>query len=938
MIAKFMEAPTVPKIKAFLAAIKAQYLDDENVASDAQRTFHALVKMELLLRGVLVHDENKLWQQVLSSAGKALMTEAILPNPLLSGANVLAGRVAEVCFSNRLSFKPNLSATSSALRRAQELKDQRLIILLQQDFDPLEVAKGYFIRAAHANPDKPPMFKKVWDILIEQYNDAAPFEAHYAIENLIRIASSKGNAKRSAELRLKLIQSFLNKDIGGRDNSVSNQFAGSQTMKRPEDVHNLMELAKRNLNECEASLLSDSDRISLKVLSLRVEMALENAKVERLAQVQYQADKNRSKPASMKLIRSNCRKQVFEEQLEDPVQELSFQVRDVLLQLWSSSGGVIDIDCQLVPCLDAAQKALLRLHDRAQVLGGDDVWVVLLHFMRGLIEGLKTLSSWNQEIPRFTRVEEMVSFFRTRTTKERELVSTIATVFPASYWVLLRSGINPMDEILYLLLDTYSVLQQCDPDADKKKSNVIESESTVSDKKLQWKCARSIVMCYLCQDDPEFIFQITTDAVSRKLSGASSPLGLLQCLVSWSGWFQSPWPHCSNISDARRLLARAKVDSGRSLTVLEEVLLNLAHADAELLQGGFVEDAEIFYVKAKQVVEKDTSLEDGTKALLIAHCCNGLARACRDAIEAPSQGAIEGHAQEAIDNLQKAHSLSRLHIWHVPSVLSASAPYQLSLARQLVADSLMGEGRSEEASFFLEAAVKDSPLDATAAFSFGAFLLRMAFYENKERSEGADKMAQVQLLKAAKLNPSMAKPFGLLGFWFEDGGDLPRAKGCYLKSLTLDPCDPVAGRGILRLETYENSKKFLDAAIDRNSSSNGWAWHAVGMHKVLVEGEDDFALVAFLKALRCRDITQTTNEPLGNFYHQKRGTVNERATVLEETGQCYRRLGRYTAAIRAFHASVDAYQGDKQAPSSVLCSCAQGKFLGRNTLDQMLCY
>jgi tetratricopeptide (TPR) repeat protein len=110
---------------------------------------------------------------------------------------------------------------------------------------------------------------------------------------------------------------------------------------------------------------------------------------------------------------------------------------------------------------------------------------------------------------------------------------------------------------------------------------------------------------------------------------------------------------------------------------------------------------------------------------------------------------------------------------------------------------------------------------------------------------------------------------------------------------------------------------------------NGWAWQAIGLHKIFVEGEDDLAIVALLKALRCRDIMQIRNEPLGIFYHQRGEDVNEEATVLEETGQCYRRLGRYTAAIRAFHAAIDAYQGNMTPPSSVLCSCAQGKLLKR---------
>jgi tetratricopeptide (TPR) repeat protein len=924
-----MQAPPVPKIKAFLGDIKANYLDDEGAASDAQSTFQALLKMELLLRGVIVEDDNKLWQQVLSSAGKALMTENTIPKPLLSGANVMAGRVAEVCFNNRHLFRPNLSASSSALQRAKELKDQRFIILLQQDFDALEVAKGYFIRAAQSNPDKPPMFKKVWDIMVTQHSDDAPFEAQHAIENLIRIISSKGNAKRSTELRLKLIESYLNEDRENRNNSVSNLFADSDAAKPPTDVHALAELARDTLNECALNDLSDSDRIMYKILQLRVEMALESATIERTGQEQYQVDKNRSKAASIDAVRSKCQKQVFM-QSEDPIQEVSFELRDVLLQLWSSSGSTDSTnDSHFLLCLGWVQKALLRLRDRAQVRGEDEAWIVVLQYIQELIDGVKKLCSWNLEMPRNNRIEKMLAWFNARPMQERELLSAVASIFPTAYWMSLKSEIEPMEEIFHLLLDVFSVLQQQDLEAEETQSDAVGSKSKTSAKRLQWKHARSIVMCFLCQDDPDIIFQITREAVARKGSDTKSPLGILQCLVSWSGWFQSPWPHCSNITHARRLLAAAKVDSGRPLSLLEEVLLDLAHADAELLQGGFANDAGNLYLKVQETVKEDSSLDEGTKALLLAHCNNGLARTCQVGITIPNQVSIEEYAQGVLHTLQKTHHISRLQVWHVPTALSASFTHQRSVARQLIADSLVGVGRCEEARVFLDAAVNDSPSDAPAAFSFGAFLLRMAFYVNKERSEEADKMAQVQLLKAAKLDPSKAKPFALLGFWFEEKGDLARAKGCYSKSLALDPCDPVAGRGILRLETYENSKQFLDVAIDGNSSLNGWAWQAIGLHKNFVEGEDDLAIVALLKALRCRDIMQIRNEPLGIFYQQQGENVNEEATVLEETGQCYRRLGRYTAAIRAFHAAIDAYHSDMTPPSSVLCSCAQGKLVKR---------
>ena len=120
-------------------------------------------------------------------------------------------------------------------------------------------------------------------------------------------------------------------------------------------------------------------------------------------------------------------------------------------------------------------------------------------------------------------------------------------------------------------------------------------------------------------------------------------------------------------------------------------------------------------------------------------------------------------------------------------------------------------------------------------------------------------------------------------------------------------------------------KDYLDAAIHSNSSHNGWAWRATGLNKVFLDGEDDLAVVSLLKSLRCRDIANVDNEQHAIFYDRP-GSVkhrsSERSDALAEVAMCYRRLGRYTAAIRAFHGAIEI-AGD-MAHSLVLCSCAQG--------------
>jgi tetratricopeptide (TPR) repeat protein len=124
---------------------------------------------------------------------------------------------------------------------------------------------------------------------------------------------------------------------------------------------------------------------------------------------------------------------------------------------------------------------------------------------------------------------------------------------------------------------------------------------------------------------------------------------------------------------------------------------------------------------------------------------------------------------------------------------------------------------------------------------------------------------------------------------------------------------------------------YLDAAINSNSPLSGWAWRAVGLNKGFVDGEDEFAVVSLLKALRCRDIALPDSESLFIFYQKgAHGETNERAEALAEVAMCYRRLGRYTASIRAFHAAIEA--AGENVSSSVLCSCAQGKSCEHNLL------
>ncbi|KAL3933250.1 MAG: hypothetical protein SGBAC_010479 [Bacillariaceae sp.] len=744
-----MQAPSVPKITKFLADIKSRWLDNGEAAGDPEGTYCALLKMELLLRGVIVEEDKKLWEAILSSVGKPLLKDKNVPKAFISGGNVIAGKLAEQFSKTQQQFDPMLMQVSGPTKRAQDLKDRRLLALLRQDFDPLEVAKGYFLRAAQANPEKPAIWRQVLDVMIRQHNDEAPFEAQTIIEKLVTIASSKGNVRRSAELRLKLCLSYLNTDRTISEESLSVVFAGSNSHHPEKNLLKLTQSAKSTLYECAFEKLEDKDQMMHKILRLRVELAVEDAEIDNVAQERFKANVNRSNTTSMTAIRSICKEEVLL-QPEDPVREASFGIRDVLLHTLSTANTYL-----LPRCIDWTQIALLRFRARAEVWKSDDGWEVLLAF-----------------------------------------------------------------------------------------------------------------------------------------------------------------------GDARSVLAASKLDAGRPLSSLEEVLFGLGHADAEFLQGGSVQRACDLYLTILAILEKDSSMDGGMRDLFRSHCNNGLAIACKRGAIVPENGTVEHFASNTLRILQCSHPIAPFHLWHDPALASKAIAYHLSVARQLFADSLIAKGNCEEAQTMLEAAVRDSPRDATAAVALGTFLLRVALFFNAERSEQADKQAQIYLLKAAKLDPSQARPFALLGFWFESRGDRTRAKGCYSKCLILDPCDPVAGRGILRLETDENSQKYIDAALAQKSSWNGWAWNATGLKKTMM-GEDELALVALLKATRCQDIRKAQEEVHDIFFQQNCENLNEEAVVFESIGFCYRRLGRHTAAMRAFYLAIELSKAENLFPLSALCSCAQ---------------
>ena len=202
-----------------------------------------------------------------------------------------------------------------------------------------------------------------------------------------------------------------------------------------------------------------------------------------------------------------------------------------------------------------------------------------------------------------------------------------------------------------------------------------------------------------------------------------------------------------------------------------------------------------------------------------------------------------------------------------------------------------------------------------------AFHLRAAIGKATDKSQA--KKATTLLMKAAKLDPTRPDPFSLLGMSFEYHNDISRAKGCYQKALAIDPSHPVAGRGLVRLMGLDGAKSLCEHAAKRNSPANGWAWRAMGQLKSKEDGDFAAAAICFQQALRCRDIQAPDNDMLRVFFANPSTNVahSEASETWIELAACYRQLGKYSAALRAFEGAF-FISGGELSPDA-LCSWAQ---------------
>lgn len=508
--------------------------------------------------------------------------------------------------------------------------------------------------------------------------------------------------------------------------------------------------------------------------------------------------------------------------------------------------------------------------------------------------------------------------------------------------------VDKASSILSQCKELYAVEEMKEADERKQRGDDAIGASAPSkdlDRALQIEAALSSAQCRralaLASGDAElrkFIRSATATALKwekkvtserqREIVGeVGAPF--LQLLLAWSGLHRSPFALCT-VTQARSIVRYAEESFeilltawGRVPTSVESILLRLAKADVEgQLPGGYVPDGETFYSEVFSSLDKSSSIQENVIAILKAHCLCGLSRIALVGINSAGIAqSAESYARDCLGALDGSFvDDTFLSEWRAPGFLQSSASLHVCTARQLVAESLLRESKPEEARQLLEEAVKGSPLDFDAALALGAFRLRLVILQGGASSDQEKKVAQTQLLKAAKLNMNKADPFALLGIWYERQADTKRAVGCYSKALLLDTTHPVAGRGMLRMKPYEEIEHLCTAATSETSPVNGWAWKAVGRSKAMDEGDDEKAAICLQQALRSRDISASSNESLAFFF----SSANECAETWAELAFCYRRLGKYSASLRAYTSADESLSGE-MLPPSVLCAWAHGE-------------
>lgn len=801
-----------------------------------------------------------------------------------------------------------------------------------------------------------------------------------------RSSSSSGSSSSKTTVRTDTVGSS-----SSTFKTLLNTFVAPCRSIRPDwTLQQVVELALETLDvsneneESASSLLSEGDQLYRLLLRLRVFGAQDDAATDAMAETDFARAKNRiedttkktgkiattstklsATPTLQKCWQDARQRHLANCQNSSARFESAVAIRHCLItqKSWNSAA----------PRIQNATWALLQRHiewlqERAQVWGivnsdmtgwsdvSDFAQPLLMHYISQFRNTVSGAESEHESVQTF--INGILDSF---SEEESCFIEEVCLASARLKWMLAGSLFTKFTDLsLHSML---KILEDRRKNAEKKEKaetiNVIGTRSPENCNFIQLQSALAAVGALLVLDSPaeenDGLHRIADLATSRsaQIDVCSGEMGhaYLEFLVCWSGLHKTPWSHCSQ-PDARLLArkARASLDNaksqwGRRISEAELVLFDLGEADIEgvVFDSGLVNEAIKKYKLLSAASEK---LPDQFLADLVAvRCYSALAELSMrnhsgpsNVFESePSMVSLARRGLERLETIPPIHSNQNVYFWSSSNFYESSIRFQIAKSRQLIADALLRSGDTTGAQSFLEDAVRDAPLNSSAAFSLGRFRLYVAVFGIDGSADSA-KAAQVQLLRAAKLDPTKAGPFALLGYWYEGVKDNQRALGCYSKALQIDASHPVAGRGVIRLAPRELLLKAFDRATASSFAIVGWAWYAIGLQQAFVDGDDDLAIVSLLRAVRCRDIDRPEGEVLGAFFSDpllpELPQHKELSSALAVLAACYRRLGRFTAALRSYHSAINEARDD--ISSALLCACAQGKQIPPSTIETML--
>ncbi|GAX23395.1 superkiller protein 3 [Fistulifera solaris] len=999
-------AASVPSMKAYLEEIKKEFLDHEG----KQFTDYilCLICLEVLQRGVIVpitsHDPSKIVAAARDAAGKTLLDQhSSIPKPVLAGSAVIAGRLAEAaCQFYQANFLKDMGAfkkdVQSAITRCGEVNEKRLAAILQivlyqpvseNDAKVMQflsvLAEGYYYRAASFQPDAPPMWKRAWDVAVERHkterrsdiwqNPETPWEIVVPLEQLCRIASSKGNEARVTELSLTLAESALDVSHAPESNDslgklLREQFIAPYRSIVPGDRSEALQLASDALQK--AANASAVEQFAWSVLDVRLQLEREENEIAETAKIMHTKAVHRGeKPLTLEKYHMIAQQQVLGSTAsDDSILKKAAHIRDkifvALLQTDKDEASILRFR---QACSFIGENFCDRLTMRAKSISiskkmSNEVmlqaWQDVLGFIFPIFDFIRSQSTWSHTSKEIDRIAAVKLFLDSTIVEFKTMIENIAYLCPLAEWM--SQGMISENEVesdyhfdrvmLVLVRDTLVFLHaEATADHIEKGESVVASSVGIKQrrlKKLEVNIACSTNMLALSGiflgETPRSLVDSAINRISSlpdddtcmELEG--SGILCLDFFICWWGLQRRPWMFCT-LPESRTITKRARrafnvlqESWGRPSTLLERCLLELGEADAEGIHfsGGLAVTAEAGYQRVQN--EARGLCNDTLKELLVAVSTAGLAavRITQLSMAVLVAERVASFVQNFRESLQLCMKLlkdgasCKVHMWTNENEVHKSLDYQVAALRQFLANVLIESGDEAAATELLEAAVQDAPNDASAATALGTFRLRIMLV-SKDSSATETKIAHVQLMKAARLDSSKSDPFALLGYWYETHGDKQRALRCYTKAALLDPSQPVAGRGLLRLAQADSLLSSIEEAVNTGSPLSGWAWRVIATRKAQDEGKDDLAILSYLNCLRCRDVDCPQNEPHGMFYSDPTkpccAPSIEKSVILGELANCYRRLGRFTASIRTFRVAIE--EGGEHVLPSIYCGCGQ---------------